>query len=94
MKLVTYSNHKPSIERGDWCGEIVADDGEKIYHGPFSFHALPKLEHARLFAAAPELLAACEHLVSAINNSDSNDEVDLSALANEARAAIKKAKGE
>lgn len=58
--LGTYTNHKPNAYHGDWCGEIYSKTDGKIYHGPFSFHAVPNEANARLMAAAPELLAACE----------------------------------
>lgn len=48
---------------------------------------------ARLIAAAPDLLAALEALVSIIYSEQPNPSVSLRALIPQARAAIAKAKG-
>lgn len=51
--------------------------------------------NARLIAAAPELLAACDAMLNAIaDNTDIGFDVDLNEAMRAARAAIVKAKGE
>jgi hypothetical protein len=63
--METYTGHKPNADRGDWCGTIYSKEGI-VYHGPFSFHALPKKADARLIRAAPDLLTACEDAIKII----------------------------
>lgn len=54
-----------------WPGEIVAANGQRVFAGPFSFHALrggsdeEAIANARLISAAPELLEACRVAVDA-----------------------------
>ncbi|MCD8349104.1 MAG: hypothetical protein LUC93_00645 [Planctomycetaceae bacterium] len=55
------------------------------------FGAVFKEEDARLIAAAPDLLGACEKLVWA---SSGNCDCDIAAIIEEGKAAIAKAKGE
>jgi hypothetical protein len=43
---------------GDFVGRIDGPNGEKVYGGAASFHAINNLANAHLIAAAPELLAA------------------------------------
>ena len=45
---------------GDFVGRIEGPNGEKVYRGASSFHAINNLANARLIAAAPDLLEACE----------------------------------
>lgn len=97
----TYTDHKPDADRGDWCGEIYSKEG-KIYHGPFSFNALPNEANARLIAAAPDLLRALEHIEKVfIDTCDSEGFCDRSIIMDELDEyrrtwidAIAKARGE
>ena len=45
---------------GDFVGRIEGPNGEKVYRGAASFHAISNLANARLIAAAPEMHDACE----------------------------------
>lgn len=81
------SAHTPGPWRYDYevgyCGEIVASNGQTIC----TFNDEPLPSHARLIAAAPELLEALIDLV-ALYPLDSTD-----AIITSARAAISKATG-
>lgn len=63
--LYTY-NWSDKGRDGDWAGYISGPNGERVYGGAASFHAINKLDNARLIARAPDLLAACELWLSRI----------------------------
>lgn len=65
-KRIDYAN---KTERGDWVGEIVdRATGEKVYHGPYSFHSVNQRKHADLIAAAPDLQCAANRAYSFMGN--------------------------
>jgi hypothetical protein len=78
---------------GGFNGIIRAEGGYVIYRGPASFNALrgrspeEAKANAQLIAAAPDLLAACEHVVQLIDPGEWPDAYQ------ELKAAIAKAKG-
>jgi len=88
-EVVTYTGWKINLERGDWAGEIRAENGEKIYYGAASFNAVPKLANARLIAASPDLLEACQFAADAIFHGNFTEEAMHRCF-----AAIAKARGE
>ena len=45
---------------GDFVGRIQGPNGEKVYGGASSFHAINNLANARLIATAPEMYDVCE----------------------------------
>lgn len=75
---------KISGEKGEWIASVWAtmEDGK-------TFEA-----NAALIAAAPELLAALEHIVSEATDTTMDNDAILGYIAMYARAAITKAKGE
>ena len=56
---------------GDFVGRIQGPNGEKVYGGASSFHAINNLANARLIAAAPDLLEACEKFLKAYEEASS-----------------------
>jgi hypothetical protein len=91
--MATYTDHKPNADRGDWCGEIYSKTGGKVYHGPFSFHAVPNEANARLIAAAPDLLAVCIGILECLDEKDRWTSVSRRFAAESLRKAIAKATG-
>lgn len=69
-EIVTYEGWKVDREDGDWAGHIQAANGEKVYHGAASFHAIPKKANALLMADAPALLLALETLTASVFSGD------------------------
>ena len=55
---------------GDFVGRIEGPNGEKVYGGAGSFHAVNNLANARLIAAAPDLLAMLTEARKAIASLD------------------------
>ena len=99
MKTNTQAKHTP----GPWyvtgsCqdGTMITDDtGDQIANWP-SCPACRKMPNARLIAAAPELLVACENLIQACDCEDLNPTEAFGWYTKallEARAAIAKATG-
>jgi hypothetical protein len=74
------------------CRDVVAADGLPVAYTS-GFHIDPETEasNARLIAAAPDLLACAEDLVSVLNDCDTNGA--YSGCFKRARAAITKATG-
>lgn len=86
-------SHGSGTEFGN---SVWADGGDGFFRIPicsivFGVDEQQRVEHARLLAAAPELLAACEALL-AVSGDDRSDKYE--AAKSLASYTIKKAKGE
>lgn len=85
------TKHTPGPWRVDVDGVIRADNGDEVFasHGDTEGHYLAATpEDRRLIAAAPDLLAACERLLDAVERRDHK-----AKAVDAARAAIARAKG-
>jgi hypothetical protein len=94
------SNHTPGPWRVHAGYEIIAGDCFHIAFAKANFpeHMQTQLANAKLIAAAPELLAACEALVEAMHDYewsvDDSPTPKHRAMMIAAIAAIKKARGD
>jgi hypothetical protein len=95
-----------AISKGNWTlgktgGSVITDNGEgfspytghsdvEYYGGYLIAESIQKKDDARLIAAAPELLAACQEFVRKVECGEARSRRSYKQM----KAAIAKAKGE
>jgi hypothetical protein len=93
----TFSKHTPGPWQihGTWPDDVVDATGSLVVSAYGDYESPVTQANARLIAAAPELLAALEHMVAVANWSTTiQSEEQFDAMIASAEAAIRKAKGE
>lgn len=98
------------ISKGNWTlgktgGSVITDNGEgfapntghsdvEYYGGYLIAESIQKKDDARLIAAAPELLAACQEFVRKVECGEARSRRSYFMSFKQMKAAIAKAKGE